>query len=110
MISQEQIDHALAILADKEGTGAAARASHEYEKEQLKVVKAQLMMLPDSGSQAAREAFALRHPDYTAHLKHIRAIAETDYHVRNRRQAAQAIIDLWRTESATNRTFAKASQ
>jgi hypothetical protein len=110
MINQDQIDHALSILADREGAGSAARASHEYEREKLKVVKARLILQATETTQAAKEAFALRHPDYQAQLEHIRNIAEQDYHNRDRRQAAQAVIDIWRTESATNRTFGKAAQ
>ena len=110
LIDEAKVEHALTILADKEGTGAAARASHEYERERLKVMKAKLMMKSMASSQAAKEMEAIAHPDYTAQLQHIEEIAEQDYHNRDRRQAAQAIIDIWRTESATNRTFGKAAQ
>jgi hypothetical protein len=40
MVTDEQVEHALKILADREGEAAHTRAAHEYEKERLKVVKA----------------------------------------------------------------------
>ena len=82
LIDEAKVEHALTILADKEGAGAAARASHEYERERLKVMKAKLMMKSLASSQAAKEMEAIAHPDYTAQLRHIEEIAEQDYHNR----------------------------
>lgn len=110
LIDENKVQAALEILADKKGEHAAARAAHQYENERTKIIKARLMTRSDESSVAAREMWAVAHKDYEAHLKHVAELAEIDLHFRDRRQAAQAIIDVWRTEAATNRTFARASQ
>tara|TARA_X000001382_G_scaffold11180_2_gene7620 strand:+ start:2979 stop:3311 length:333 start_codon:yes stop_codon:yes gene_type:complete len=110
MVTDEQVEHALKILADREGEAAHTRAAHEYEKERLKVVKARLMASSLETSVSKQELFALNHDEYTGQLECIRVLAEANYHARDRRAAAAAMIDVWRTENATNRTFAKASQ
>ncbi|MEO0449065.1 MAG: hypothetical protein AAFZ74_01960 [Pseudomonadota bacterium] len=109
MVSQEKVDAALTILADKEGVAASSRAAHEYEQDRLKVIKARLMARCNEKSIAAREMYALSHEDYETHLKHVRELAELRYHNQDRRKAAEAIVDVWRSENATNRTFARAA-
>lgn len=110
LVSEDKVNAALEILADRKGVAAAARAAHQYESERTKVVKARLMARCNESSVSAREMYALAHDEYEAHLEHVRELAEQDLYNRDRRQAAQAIIDVWRSESATNRTFAKAAQ
>lgn len=110
LVTEDKVEHALAILADKDGIASSARAAHQFEAERTKTIKARLMARCNEKSVAAREMYALAHEEYEAHLKHVQILAENDLYHRDRRQAAQAVIDVWRSENATNRTFARASQ
>ncbi len=107
IVSEDKVDHALKILADKDGVASAARAAHEYESDLIKVVKAQIMTRCNEKTIAAREMFALAHPDYKAHLERVQILAEQDYHHRDRRAAATAVIDAWRTEQSNNRAHGR---
>lgn len=106
-ISDKQIDHALTILMDREHEAAEARAAHEYMSDMDKVVKAKLMAESDEKSAAMKEAWALSHETYAAHLEQKREVAAMDYTWRDRRSAANAIIEMWRTEQSNARVAHK---
>lgn len=110
IVASQHVQEALTVLDDRDGHRAAARAAHEYEKERLKIVRAKLILLSLEKTASAREAWATSHPDYQEQLERVKQLAEIDYCERDRCDAARAKIEIWRTESATNRTFAKASQ
>lgn len=107
LVSEDKVEAALTILADKGGAASASRAAHEYEQDRLKVIKARLMSRCNEKSVAAREMYALAHEEYENHLDTVRELAELHYYNRDRRDAAKAIVEVWRSENATNRTFAK---
>lgn len=102
LVTDAQVEHAIKCLQD--WTAAKARAAHEYLDDFTKVLVAQLgEEANDAKSQAAREDFARRHPDYAAHLLAKRDAAELDYMHRQRCAASSAIIELYRTQSANDR-------
>ena len=111
MITQEKHDWALEILIDREEKASKARAAHEFESDRKKVIFAELVLKapPEMKSQGAKETWAYSHPDYLAHLDHIREIASEDYKLRDRRSAAKAIIDAWQTQSANMRAVGRAA-
>jgi len=104
-VKDSQVDRALEILTDVNREAAKARAAHEYHSDMEKVLFAQLVQkAPDSlKSQGARETWARAHEDYEAHLAMKRELAEMDYTWRDRRSAAAAIIEMWRTEQSNER-------
>lgn len=108
-VSDKDVEHALSILKDRDHEGAKARAAHEYISDMDKVVLAKLMAQSEQSSNAAKEAWARAHPDYTAHLEQKKMLAEMDYTQRDRRSAASAIIDLWRTEQSNQRASTRLS-
>ena len=105
LVSDAEVEKALAVLGDVNGEGAAARAAHEFESGRLKTVLAELILRApeECKTQGLKEAWALSHSDYIAHLDHVREVAKLDYAQRNKRQAAQAFIDAWRTEKSNAR-------
>lgn len=107
MITDRQVDHALTVLMDRDGEGAKARAAHEYLDEMSKVILAKLVNDCNEKTAAAKDAYARAHPTFEAHLEQKRSVAEMDYRHRDRRAAAQAIIDAWRTEQSNQRTMGK---
>lgn len=102
LISEQQMEHALKCLQD--WNAAKARAAHEYLDDYTKTLIAELGdKANDAKSQAAKEDFARRHSEFKAHLEQKRSAAELDYMHRQRIAASQAIIDLYRTQSANER-------
>ncbi len=101
LVSDKDIEQALAILADE--TGAACRASHDYMEELTKSVLAELKAESNEKSDAARESWARCQPKFLEHLKRVGHFAKEDYTWRQRYAAAGAKIELYRTLSANNR-------
>lgn len=109
MISEKQLEWAMEILIDRECQAAKARAAHEHMSDLDKVVLAKLTNdAPDDlKSAAARESWARAHTTYESHLEQKKVLAEMDYKARDRRSAANAIIEAWRTEQSNARASAR---
>lgn len=102
-VSDEHIEDALAYLQDY--NAAKARAAAEYLDDLTKVVLAKLMDASDEKSAAAKDMWARTQPQYAQHLEQVRDARERDYMHRQRLSASSAIIEVWRTQSASNRTM-----
>ena len=101
-ITDAKVEQALGVLLDQEAP--KARAAAEYLSDVTKVVLAKLEdEANEAKSQGARESFAKRHPDYMAHLEALQNAREMDFRHRQRAAAASAVIDVWRTQQASNR-------
>jgi len=105
MITDKQLDWAMEILIDRGSEAAKARAAHEHMSDLDKVVLAKLMnQAPDEcKSVNAKEQWARGHDDYGVHLSAKKELSELDYSKRDRRSAASAIVDAWRTEQSNAR-------
>lgn len=90
------------ILANA-GKHAAAKAERVYLEEFRKSKKALLMGASDEKAANAREQFAYAHPDYIQLLEGLKAAIETEERLKWDLVAAQARIEIWRTQSANNR-------
>lgn len=101
LVTENDMHDVLQVLADE--TGAAARAQHEYLDDLSKVVLAKLMSESDAGSATAKDAEARAHPDYRRHLLEVRDAADLDYRWRQRYAAANAKMEVWRTQNANAR-------
>ena len=106
MISDRKLEHALNIITDVDHEAAKARAAAEHMDDLTKTVLAKLMMQSNETSNAAKETWARMQPEYIDHLEALKACREVDYTWRNRRSAASAIIDMWRTEQSNQRVSA----
>lgn len=104
-IPDEHVEHALEIL--KSADHAQARAAYEWSEKALKATLARLIMQANGKTQGEREASALASPEYADALREYRAVAEHYYHQRDRRDAASAMLDAWRTQSADHRAMGK---
>lgn len=82
---------------------AAARASRVYLEEFRKSKKALLMKDSPESSSAGQERDAYAHPDYQELLRGLREAVETEETLRWNLVAAQARIEIWRTQEASNR-------
>lgn len=100
-IPDDTVEGALRVL--NSGKHAAAKAAAEFSEKQLKATLARLASSSDAKSAADREVFAYAHPDYAAALEEHRKVSEAYYQARDRRDAASAIIDAWRSLKADGR-------
>lgn len=109
MITEQQVQWAMDILIDRDSNAAKTRAANEHMGDLTAVVLAKLINdAPDSLRSAdARKAWALAQPKYTEHLEQKKMLAEMDFKARDRRSAASAIIDAWRTEQSSARLAAR---
>jgi hypothetical protein len=109
MITDTQVEWAINILLDRDAAAAKSRAAHDYLQDMDRVILARLIneAPPDLKTAIARESWARTHPDYITHLQEKRAVAEENYKSRDRRAAASAIIEAWRTECSNARSGTK---
>lgn len=90
------------VLANA-GKFAAAKAQRVYLEEFRKSKKAILMGQSTAKSAVEREQYAYAHEDYLALLGGLKAAVEVEERLRWDMVAAQARIEIWRTQSANNR-------
>lgn len=104
-ISDREIQAAFDVLHDQ--AHAKARAAYEFAEKRLKVVLAKAQLSAEGKTVGEREANALTSPDYEAALLKFRLIAETYYAERDRRDAASAVTDAWRTQQSDMRAMGR---
>ena len=88
-------------------TYAKAKAERIYLEEFRKSKKAILFRESPDKTIAEREHWAYAHPDYQVLLKGIRDAVEIEEKLRWDMVAAQARIEIWRSQEPTNRTVDK---
>ncbi len=103
MITDRKVEHALGILTDPQHEAARSRAAAEHMDDLTKTVLSKLMMECNEKSAAAKEMWARAQPEFREHLEQLKACKEIDYTWRDRRSAASAIIEMWRTEQSNIR-------
>ena len=82
---------------------ASAKAARVYLEQFRKSKKALLMAESGEKTSAAKEMDAYAHPDYIQLLEGLRAAVEAEETLKWQLTAAEAKIEIWRTESANNR-------
>lgn len=84
---------------------ARAKATRVYLEEFRKTLKA--LKMKDSGESSvnAQEREAYAHSDYVSHLAAIRVAVEEEESLRWKLVAAQAAIETWRSQEASNRAM-----
>jgi hypothetical protein len=104
-INEPQIQAAFDVLHDQ--AHAKARAAYEYAEKRLKVALAKSTLAAEGKTVGEREAVAQVSESYQAALKAFHLIAETYYSERDRRDAAAAVIDAWRTQQSDARAMGR---
>lgn len=92
------------------GKFAAARAQRVYLEEFRKSKKAILMGQSTAKSAVEREQYAYAHEDYLALLGGLKLAIEVEEKLRWDLVAAQARVEIWRTQSANARAQDRATQ
>ena len=89
---------------------AKAKSERVYLEEFRKSKKALLMAQCTADAANAREQYAYAHPEYQELIAGLRAAIEVEETLKWRLIAAQARIDIWRTQQANNRMQDRATQ
>lgn len=82
---------------------AQAKADRLYLEEYRKSLKAMLMKRSMEGAIGAQEREAYAHPEYVELLKGLKVAVEIEEKLRWDLIAAQARVEVWRSQEATNR-------
>ena len=109
MISDAEIDKAVNWLRDNAPEAAQAKANRVYLDEYRKTLKAELMAQVNDKALGAQEVYAYAHPRYAAHLDAMKEAVRIDAEFGFLREAAQAKIEAWRTQSSNLRAEGKAT-
>jgi hypothetical protein len=88
---------------------AKAKAERIYMEEYRKSLKAILMKKSGESSVAAQEREAYSHPDYLEHLKALQVAVEKEEAARWGVVAAEARVEVWRSQEASNRRIDRAT-
>lgn len=104
-IPDAHVEHAFEVL--KSQKHAAARSAYEFAEKQLKVVLAKATLQANGKTVGEREASALASPEYERALGDFRLVAENYHSERDRRDAASAIIEAWRTQQSDLRAMGR---
>lgn len=89
---------------------AQAKGQRVYLENFLRSKKSLLMAQSDAKTVADREAFAYAHPEYIELIAGLRAAVEQEEGIKWKLTAAQASVEIWRTQSANNRAQDRAAQ
>jgi len=101
---------AIQFLIDTAPLYAKAKADRMYLEEFRKSRKAQLASQAGTEVLGKQETFAYAHPEYIEILEGIREAVEKEERFRWLMTAAQARIEVWRTEQYSARIEQKATQ
>lgn len=89
---------------------AKAQSEHDYLCEYRKTKKATLMLSSDESSAVMREAAAYADAEYLQVLEGIKVSGEQAITLKWQLEAAKLRVEIYRTESANNRTMDRAAQ
>jgi hypothetical protein len=101
---------AIQYLIDTAPLYAKAKADRMYLEEYRKSIKAQLMSRAGTEVLGKQETFAYAHEDYIQILEGIKQAVEKEEKYRWLMTAAQARVEVWRTEQYSARIEQKATQ
>ena len=103
MVIDEQAEKANDFIRDNANKYAQAKANRVYLDEFRKSKKAMLYQQAPDGTVGDKESFAYSHHDYIEVLEGLKQAVEEEETLRWQMIAAEAKIEIWRTQSANNR-------
>jgi hypothetical protein len=108
--SEESATNARKFIYRQGKVYGKAKADRTYLEHFLKSKLALLMAESTETTMAGKEMYAKAHPDYIAILHGIKEAIELEETLKWELISAQATIEIYRTESANNRTIDRAMQ
>lgn len=104
MIQDKDAEKAADFIRDHAPLLAKAKAERIYLEQYRKTKKATLVQKA-SGTIQERDSFAYAHPDYEELLTGLKDAVEDEERLKWMMVAAQAKIEIWRTQQANNRNI-----
>ena len=110
-MSEREIDpnKAVDFIRDNGKKFAQAKADRIYLEEYRKSLKAILMKRSGENAVNAQEREAYAHPEYQELLKGLREAVEAEETLRWQMVAAEARVEVWRSQEASNRVEYRAT-
>ena len=110
-MSDREIDpnKAVDFIRDNGKKFAQAKADRIYLEEYRKSLKAILMKRSGENAVNAQEREAYAHPEYQELLKGLREAVEAEETLRWQMVAAEARVEVWRSQEASNRVEYRAT-
>ena len=110
-MSEREIDpnKAVDFIRDNGKKFAQAKADRIYLEEYRKSLKAILMKRSGENAVNAQEREAYAHPEYQELLKGLREAVEAEETLRWQMVAAEARVEVWRSQEASNRAEYRAT-
>lgn len=94
---------AVDFIITKAGEFAKAKAQRVYLEEFRRSKRSLLMAQSDAPAANAREQYAYAHPEYIELLDALKTAVEIEEGLRWQLIAAQARVEVWRSQEASNR-------
>lgn len=112
MISEKMVEKALETMRTKAGELAKAKAERIHCEQFRKSKKALLFNSAPSTCTtiADKENYAYSHPEYIELLDALKIAVEQEEELKWKMAAAEAYVEVWRTQEATNRAIDRAHQ
>jgi hypothetical protein len=107
MINEINIEKALDFIRDNSDNLAKAKAERVY-LEQFRKSKKAILVSQVKGTIQERESYAYSHPDYIELLEGLKASIEIEESLKWKMIAAQAKVEVWRSQQANNRAIDRA--
>ena len=101
---------AVDFIIKKAGEFAKAKAQRVYLEEFRRSKRSLLMAQSDAPAANAREQYAYAHPEYIELLVALQAAVETEEELRWQLIAAQARVEIYRTQEASNRMMDRSTR
>jgi hypothetical protein len=101
---------AVEFIIKQSGVYAQSKANRTYIENYLRSAKSRLMLESTASSIAAKEMEAYATDHYVKLLEGLKEAVEVEEKLKWQLIAAQARIEIWRSQEATNRTIDRATQ
>ena len=105
MITEHDVEKALGHMRAEAANLGKAKADRVYLDQFRKSKKALLFNECEDGTIAAKENFAYAHPEYLEVLEGLKVAVEAEETLRWKMVAAEAYVEVWRTQQADNRAI-----
>ena len=105
MIETKDVEKALEHMRTEAANLAKAKSERIYLEQFRKSKKAMLFGECNDKTAAAKDNYAYAHPEYLEVLEGLRAAVEAEETLKWKMIAAQAYVEIWRTQQANNRAL-----
>lgn len=112
MITEQELESALTFMKTHAADYAKAKADRRYLEEFRKTLKARLFINAPATYQTveAKNSYAYAHNDYESNLVGLQVAVEEEEKLRWQLEAARIQTEIYRTQSANNRSMDRSAR